>query len=154
MRASRPKLGTRVAAPMALAVLAGAGIVVAVTTVGSPAPAGSAERTATVKRGVVQSTVSASGSLAPANQLDLSFGAAGEVLGIYVKPGEHVSAGRLLAKIDPSGAEVDLAEARATLQSARDALTGAQAGGSATVGRVRVRVPAPATPAPCCGRSR
>lgn len=127
------KLSARIAAPAALVVLAGAGIAVAVTTVGSSAVAGSAERTVTVTRGVVQSTVSGSGSLAPANQLDLTFGASGEVLGIYVKPGEHVSAGQLLAKIDPSSAEVDLAEARATLQSARDALASAQSGGTATV---------------------
>jgi multidrug efflux pump subunit AcrA (membrane-fusion protein) len=137
---------TRLAAPVALAVLAGAGLVVAITTVGSPAAAGSAERTVTVKRGVVQSTVSGSGSLSPANQLDLNFGAAGEVRTIAVKPGQHVSAGQLLATIDPSSAEVDLAEAQATLQSARDALSSASSSGATTAAAATTAQAASAAP--------
>jgi multidrug efflux pump subunit AcrA (membrane-fusion protein) len=120
----------RTVVPVALVAVTGAAVAVAIASVGSSAEAVSSERTVSVSRGVVQSTVSGSGNLSPANQLDLSFGAAGEVEKIYVKAGQHVSAGQLLAKIDPSATEVDLAEAKATLQSAEDTLTAAQSAGS------------------------
>ena len=62
-----------------LAALVIAAIVVAVVVVGSPAASSTHERTVTVARGVVQSTVSGSGNLAPANQLDLDFDTSGEI---------------------------------------------------------------------------
>jgi multidrug efflux pump subunit AcrA (membrane-fusion protein) len=105
-----------------LAALAVAAIVVAIVVVGSPAQSSAQERTVTVARGVVQSTVSGSGNLAPANQLDLDFATSGEITHIYVKEGQHVSADQLLATIDDSSQKVDLAEAKADLQSAQDTL--------------------------------
>ena len=105
-----------------LAALAIAAIVVAIVVVGSPATSNAQERTVTVARGVVQSTVSASGNLAPANQLDIDFATSGEITHIYVKQGEHVSEGQRLATIDDSSKKVDLAEAKADLQSAQDTL--------------------------------
>ncbi|HEY1538074.1 MAG TPA: hypothetical protein VGF63_01660, partial [Solirubrobacteraceae bacterium] len=83
----------RAAVPIALVVVIGAGIVVAVSSVGTDAVAGASQRTVAVTRGVVQTTVSGSGNLSPANQADLSFGASGAVTKIYVKAGQHVSAG-------------------------------------------------------------
>jgi multidrug efflux pump subunit AcrA (membrane-fusion protein) len=120
-----------VAAPLALAALAGAGVAGAVASVGSGTVEPTAERTVAVARGIVQSTVSGAGNLSPANQLDLSFGAGGVVKKIYVKTGRHVSPGQLLATIDPSSAEVDLAQARATMRSAERALAAARAPGTA-----------------------
>src|SRR4051794_29308683 len=103
---------------LGLGALAVAGVVVAVTVVGpDTARSTAAERVVTVSKGVVQSTVSGSGNLSPANQMELSFGAAGTVTEVDVKPGRHVTEGQVLARIDPTQAEVDLAEARATLSS-------------------------------------
>src|SRR3954464_9092494 len=103
-----------------LAALAAVAVAMAVVVVGSPAATPSSGRTVTVTRGVIQSTVSGSGNLAPANQLELNFGTGGDVTKIDVKEGEHVGKGQLLARVDDSSAEVAVAQAQANLASARD----------------------------------
>ncbi len=75
-------------------------------------------RTAKAALGVVQSTVSGSGNLQPASQLNLGFKTSGTITHIYVTQGEYVTEGRLLAELDPSNAEVTLEQARAGLQAA------------------------------------
>ena len=119
--ARRPALTT-----VALAALAACAIVVAVLVVGSPAASSAQARTATVERGVIQSTVSGTGNLEPANEADVDFATSGEVTRVYVKEGQHVSRDEILAKIDPDAANVALAQAEADLQSAQDALTQAE----------------------------
>jgi macrolide-specific efflux system membrane fusion protein len=103
----------------ALGALSAGAIVAAILVVG-PASAGSSTvtRTATSARGLVQSTVSGSGNLAPASQLDLGFKTSGTVTHIYVKQGQQVAKGQLLATLDPQSAEVTLQQARAGLQFA------------------------------------
>jgi HlyD family secretion protein len=103
----------------ALGALCAGAIVAAVLLVG---PASSSQatvtRTATVAQGVVQSTVSGSGNLQAASQLNLGFKTSGTVTHIYVSQGEHVTQGQLLATLDPQSAEVTLEQAKASLQSA------------------------------------
>jgi multidrug efflux pump subunit AcrA (membrane-fusion protein) len=125
--ARRPALTT-----LALAALVAAAIVVAVLVVGSPAASSAQERTATVERGVIQSTASGSGNLEPANQADVDFATSGEITHIYVKEGQHVSEDEILAKLDPAAASVALAQAEADLQSAQDALDQANEAASTT----------------------
>ncbi len=115
-----------------LAVLAAAAVVGAVVVVGSPATTSAQERTVTVARGVIQSTVSGSGNLEPANQADVDFAASGEITHIYVKAGQHVARDELLARVDPDAANVALAQAEASLQSAQDALDQAETAASTT----------------------
>ncbi len=102
-----------------LGALCAGAIAVAVLVVG-PASGSQATvtRTATVAPGVVQSTVSGSGNLQAASQLNLGFKTSGTVTHIYVAQGEQVAQGQLLATLDPQSAEVALEQARATLQSA------------------------------------
>ncbi len=98
-------------------------VVVASTAVGAASPSSlQSTRTATVKRGVVQSTVSGSGNVQSADQLDLGFKTSGTVAHIYVKEGQQVVPGQLLATLDPKSAEVTLQQARASLQSAQATL--------------------------------
>jgi multidrug efflux pump subunit AcrA (membrane-fusion protein) len=125
--ARRPALTT-----VALAALAAAAVVGAVAVVGSPAASSAQERTVTVARGVIQSTVSGSGNLEPANQADVDFATSGEITHVYVKAGQHVAEDELLAKVDPSAANVELAQAEASLQSAQDALDQAEEAASST----------------------
>ena len=101
-----------------------AGAIAAAILVVGPAPASqtTVNRTATVARGVVQSTVSGSGNLQPASQLNLGFKTAGTVSHIYVHQGQQVAEGQLLAALDPESAEVTLQQARASLQSAEASL--------------------------------
>jgi multidrug efflux pump subunit AcrA (membrane-fusion protein) len=125
--ARRPALTT-----VAVAALAAAAVVGAVVVVGSPATSSAQERTVTVARGVIQSTVSGSGNLEPANQADVDFATSGEITHIYIKAGDHVARDELLAKIDPDAANVELAQAQASLQSAQDALDQAQESAAAS----------------------
>jgi HlyD family secretion protein len=94
-------------------------IVVAILVVGPASGSQTATtRTAKAAQGVVQSTVSGSGNLQPASQLNLGFKTSGTVTNIYVTQGEHVTEGKLLATLDPQSAEVTLEQAKAALLSA------------------------------------
>ncbi len=96
------------------------GAIVAAVLVVGPASGNTATvtRTATVAEGVVQSTVSGSGNLQPASQLNLGFKTSGTVTHIYVTQGQHVASGQLIATLDPQSAEVTLEQSKATLQAA------------------------------------
>jgi len=96
------------------------GAIVAAFLVVGPASGSQATvtRTAVAAQGVVQSTVSGSGNLQAASQLDLGFKTSGTVTNIYVAQGQHVTEGQLLATLNPESAEVALEQARASLQSA------------------------------------
>jgi multidrug efflux pump subunit AcrA (membrane-fusion protein) len=103
-------------------------VVLAVTSFGSGSSSSSAaaKRTATVGKGVVQSTVSGNGTLEPAQKVELDFGASGEVTAIYTKSGEKVEKGEVLAEIDSSAARASLASAEAQLLEAEETLEGAE----------------------------
>jgi multidrug resistance efflux pump len=75
-------------------------------------------RTAKAAEGVVQSTVSGSGNLQPASQLNLGFKTSGTVTKIYVGQGEYVTEGKLIAELNPQSAEVTLEQSKAALLSA------------------------------------
>ncbi|HEY4812659.1 MAG TPA: biotin/lipoyl-binding protein [Solirubrobacteraceae bacterium] len=97
-----------------------AGAIVAAILLVGPASSSTATitRTATAAQGVVQSTVSGSGNLQAASQLNLGFKTGGTVTHIYVSQGQHVTQGQLIATLDPQSAEVTLEQAKASLQSA------------------------------------
>ena len=89
-------------------------------------------RTVTATQGTVTRTVSADGSVASAATATATFGTAGTVTAIAVKVGQEVTAGTLLAQVDDTDAERDLALAQANLAAARDALNRAQTAGTDT----------------------
>jgi multidrug efflux pump subunit AcrA (membrane-fusion protein) len=101
-------------------------VVAAITAVGSSsAESAASQRTATVGRGVVQSTVSGNGSLEAAQQVELDFGTSGEVTEIDVEAGQKVGKGDVLARIDSSSARASLASAEAQLSEAEETLEAA-----------------------------
>jgi multidrug efflux pump subunit AcrA (membrane-fusion protein) len=147
----------------ALGALCAGAIVAAVLLVG---PASSSQatitRTAKAAQGVVQSTVSGSGNLQSASQLNLGFKTGGTVTHIYVSQGQQVSQGQLLATLDPQSAEVTLEQAKASLQAAEANLakeqetdgegssaasSGAGSGGTASAASLSDTTPASTTPA-------
>jgi multidrug efflux pump subunit AcrA (membrane-fusion protein) len=113
-------------------------IVAAVLLVGPSSTSSSATyRYVTVARGVVQTSESASGNLAPVNEYNLNFKSSGILTNLYVSAGQHVSAGELLATIDPTSATVALEEAQANLDAAQAKLAETEAnpsGASSTGG--------------------
>jgi multidrug efflux pump subunit AcrA (membrane-fusion protein) len=113
-----------------LAIVAVALVAIGVSSLGSGSSSSSAatKRTSTVGKGVVQSTVSGNGTLEPAQKVELSFGASGEVTKIYVKAGEKVTKGQVLAEVDSSSARASLASAEAALLEAEEAVETAAEG--------------------------
>ncbi len=101
-------------------------------TGGAAAPVSSGSRTVTVGQGAVIATVTADGTLAPATTATAAFDTTGTVTAVYVKVGQKVTAGQLLAKVDPAAAQRSLDLAEANLDAAGDALNRAVAGGSDT----------------------
>jgi HlyD family secretion protein len=123
----------RPATSYALSVLCVGAIVAAILLVGPASGSQTTEGpTITVGEGVVQSTVSGSGNVQAASELDLGFKTSGVVSEIYVSQGQHVTEGQLIAELDPKSAEVTLEQAKANLQAAEAKLVEEQETDGAT----------------------
>ncbi|MGB9889888.1 MAG: efflux RND transporter periplasmic adaptor subunit [Anaerolineae bacterium] len=85
-----------------------------------------AMRTVPVRKGTLEVTVSASGSLEPVRQIDLSFDVSGKVAEVRVDIGDAVKAGQVLARLDTTGLELSLRQAEAQLKSAQAQLAKAR----------------------------
>ncbi|MBN1484423.1 MAG: efflux RND transporter periplasmic adaptor subunit [Chloroflexia bacterium] len=73
----------------------------------------------TVLRGEVRDMVEASGNLSPVSQVPLAFALPGELVEIRVATGERVRQGQVLARLDSTDLELQLAQAQAGLDLAR-----------------------------------
>lgn len=74
----------------------------------------------------IQQSVSASGTLTPAVQEDVSFDVSGTVTSVDVAVGDTVAAGQQLATVGTLALDAALLQARAELASAQASLSGAQ----------------------------
>lgn len=88
------------------------------------------ERTATVERGPIELFVTGTGKVEPAAQASLYFQIAGTLGALAVEVGERVSAGQVLAKLDPASLDATLLSAEADLIAAQQALNGLLEGAS------------------------
>ncbi|MFK0046356.1 efflux RND transporter periplasmic adaptor subunit [Streptomyces sp. NPDC090741] len=113
---------------LSVAVLAGAGGAYAAVTSGSDGPARGGARTIAVTKGTVLATVSGSGSLSSPSDAGVNFTTGGRLTEVDVKPGDKVTKGQLLGKVDATAATETLAQARAALTAARANVTKAEAG--------------------------
>jgi len=77
----------------------------------------------------VQQTVSATGTIEPASEADLSFSSSGTVQSVDVQVGQKVTAGQTLAAIGPSSLQAAVTVAQAQVTQAQAAV---DAGGSST----------------------
>src|SRR5438552_6290944 len=93
---------------------------------GSPAKA--AAQTGQVTRGDIQAQVLSSAALQPAAELTLTFGSAGTLTVLNVKPGDRVEKGQVLASLDPSDLNLAVVQAQANLSSAQAKLESVKAG--------------------------
>jgi HlyD family secretion protein len=87
-------------------------------------------RTALVSTGTVTNSVTASGSLVPAQQMNLGFKTPGTLVEVDALTGATVKAGQTLAKIDPAPLQLALTQAQASLASAEAALANTSNGTS------------------------
>jgi membrane fusion protein, macrolide-specific efflux system len=115
---------------LGVVVLAGAGgAYAAVHDSGGTSGGGSGgTRTATVTRGTVLATVSGSGTLTSPSDAGLNFTTGGTLTEVDVKPGDKVTKGEVLAKVDPTDAEETLNQDEASLTAAQANLTKVEAG--------------------------
>lgn len=79
--------------------------------------------TATVAMGSVQQTVSGTGTVASASRRDVAFPVAGTVATVKVGLGDTVTAGEVLASLDPTSLQNALDQASTTLQQAQQQLS-------------------------------
>jgi HlyD family secretion protein len=80
----------------------------------------------TVGRRTVTATVTGTGNLVPMSESNVSFHVSGILTEIDVHVGDHVTAGQVLAKIDPTSEQEALAAAQANLQVAQANLVSAE----------------------------
>ena len=102
------------------AAVVGLGVGAYFTVNSSSTPATTASiRTAAVTRGVVLSSVSATGNVQAASQLSVNFRTSGTLSAVLAHVGEHVKAGQILGRIDPTDAKAAVSEAEASLKTAQ-----------------------------------
>ncbi|MEY4731322.1 MAG: hypothetical protein RL681_268 [Candidatus Parcubacteria bacterium] len=75
--------------------------------------------TAPVTRGTLAVTVSGSGQVSSANQLDVKAKASGDVLTVFARSGQSIAAGAPLVSLDASDAQKTIRDAEASLASAQ-----------------------------------
>lgn len=132
------RLGSRRArrllvAGVAVVLAAGAGIGVWLGTDGTTGP-GLRVTTQVVATttGTMKQTVSASGTVEPANEADLDFAVSGKVTAVDVAVGQTVAAGQVLATVDPSALQATVDSAQASLTAAQAKLSADEAAGAST----------------------
>jgi multidrug efflux pump subunit AcrA (membrane-fusion protein) len=101
-----------------VAVLAGAGVA-AYLAVGTSNSTTTVTRTATATRGIVLSTISATGTLQPAAQVSVNFESGGQLVAVTVEPGEQVQKGQVLGQIDATTASQAVKQAEMSLTNAQ-----------------------------------
>jgi len=93
-------------------------------------------RTASIERGSLQATVSASGAVNPVTQVSVGTQVSGQVRDLLVDFNSEVKAGQLIAQIDPETFEYRVRSAQADVEAAQAGVLTAQA--SAAAGRAQV----------------
>ncbi len=105
-------------------VLIGVGVVVVVLAVVGFSVQQSRKGVVQVQTGKVQkqdiaSTVTASGEVKPKTYANVGANAFGRIIKLYVKEGDHVKRGQLLAQLESVQPEADVAATRASLEAAK-----------------------------------
>jgi membrane fusion protein, macrolide-specific efflux system len=109
-------------------------VVLAALALAEIGPPTSSARTSTqivtAEQGVVQSTVTGSGNVEAATDVNANFQTSGTLSSVYVHVGQHVEKGQLLATLNQSSAQLTLEQAEENLTAAEDQLSSAESGSS------------------------
>ncbi|MET8386694.1 biotin/lipoyl-binding protein [Streptosporangium canum] len=120
MKLSTKRRALIVNGALGVLLLGGAGIAYSSLGGAASSSADAAVRTVSAARSTVVASVSASGAVESARARSLGFGSSGTVEKIYVKVGDRVSKGQILARLDDTSAQESLDAAAAALDSADD----------------------------------
>jgi multidrug efflux pump subunit AcrA (membrane-fusion protein) len=107
----------------------GVGVYFALHT--TPASTKATPTTSAVARGAVLSSVSASGNVQAASDLSVGFETSGQVVSVNVKPGDRVSKGQVVGRLDATSAQASVDQAVASLATAKATLAQAESGETA-----------------------
>ena len=121
MAARMPQRRARIIGSVVLLILFGAGAVWATRTPKTVFD------TAAVKRGNIEASVTAIGTLQPQTYVDVGAQVSGQITRLHVQPGSSVEKGQLLAEIDPSVQQATVDAGRAALAGLRAQLADQQA---------------------------
>lgn len=100
--------------------LVGGGVALAVSRSG-----GSGYRTATAALGTVEQTIDATGTIASASRVDRAFSVAGTIGSVDVAVGDTVTAGQVLASLDPASVQDTVDQAERAVADAEQRLASA-----------------------------
>lgn len=125
--ATRPSRRTQAVAGLGGVLILGT---VAVVAIGGSGTGGAPAAYATVAEGDVSATAGAAGNVQSADSRDLAFGTSGTVSRVYAKVGEKVKENTRLAVVDQTEAEENLQSAKAALTAAEAVLDGTDTGGT------------------------
>ncbi|HVO28964.1 MAG TPA: efflux RND transporter periplasmic adaptor subunit [Candidatus Paceibacterota bacterium] len=89
---------------------------------------GSQYQFVSVTQGAITETVSVTGNTTPVHSLDLAFQTGGRIAAVYRQAGDTVNAGDVLAQLDTSSLQAQLAQAQAGVAAAQATLANLQAG--------------------------
>lgn len=104
------------------------------TSGGAPAPGlHVTTQIETVSTGTIKQTVSASGTIEPAQESDLDFAVSGKVTAVDVAVGQKVAAGQTLATVAATALQAQEAAAQATLTAAESKLSTDESDGASTI---------------------
>ena len=106
-----------------LIILMSGTVVLAACTTSSPNSPTNIERTATAQRGTIRASVSASGKIDPAAEVNLNFGAPGTVHDVLVDEGERVKAGDVIAQLDTADLQLAVKQAEQAVATQQLAYT-------------------------------
>ncbi|HEX3678716.1 MAG TPA: biotin/lipoyl-binding protein, partial [Galbitalea sp.] len=145
MKFSRPVVINTVL--IVVIVLAAAAVLVVFHPFGATTTAATTQLTGSVEQGAVSTTITASGSIAPVQEVDASFGASGTIATVNVALGATVTAGEVLGTLQTAdlstavtNAKTSLSHAESILSDDRTALATAEAnpGGNITQAQQQV----------------
>lgn len=117
----RRRFVTWLAALFMAAAGAGGGLWLSGTIRGAPSPSPRVVRTVLVaaSTGTITETVTAHGTIQPAQVADLNFAVSGQVAAVDVRVGQPVTAGQVLAAVAPTALQATQASAKAALAAAQ-----------------------------------
>jgi multidrug efflux pump subunit AcrA (membrane-fusion protein) len=122
----------RVIALVVVLAAAGVGLGLWLTSSSTPSGATVTDETVAVTTGTIQKTVSTTGTVQPANQANLNFGASGRVTSVAVAAGQSVQTGQVLATIDNAGLLEQVDTDQATVDSDEARLESDQSSGASS----------------------
>jgi HlyD family secretion protein len=106
-----------------IGLLLAGGLLLAACAAPAPNAQTTPDRTATVQRGTIRASVSASGKIEPAAQVSLNFGVPGTVKTLLVDEGETVKVGDVIAELDTTELELAVRQAEQAVATQKLAYT-------------------------------